>query len=122
MFWKLLTIFEKHFLLDVWQGSEYVSETDHQINFGLYHLSFDFLGKSGKVKLDPYGDRIPQLTISNYHQGEEQFIANFNPDKQHILQDNNFQSPIYFADGTTTVPIDEPICGFQGSKCKEKGK
>ena len=89
---------------------------------GLYDLYFDFLGKSGKVKLDPYGDRIPKLSISNYHHGHKHFITNFDPDKQQILQDTDFQRSIYFADGTTNVPIDEPYCGFQGSKCKEKGK
>ena len=38
---KLLTVFTKHFILDVWQSSEYVS-SKHYENFGIYIL----LGKN----------------------------------------------------------------------------
>ena len=78
-------------------------------------LIFFTLGMSGKVKLDMQGDRIPSLSIWNYNDSRTYLIATYNStNDKHEL---DFQNPIFFADRTMNAPLDEPKCGFDGSKC-----
>ncbi|XP_041356233.1 atrial natriuretic peptide receptor 1-like [Gigantopelta aegis] len=79
-----------------------------------------FMGVTGTVSIDPYGDRNPDYSLWDLNPATDQFevVANyFGHRKQYEPVPGR---PIDWGGGRTSAPDDNPMCGYDGSDCPTK--
>ena len=82
--------------------------------FVLYRIT---AGVSGDVAINSKGNRVPVFVFSNRQHGGWIPIVEIDQTKPINESVKLYNSSTVWPGGTTTVPLDEPKCGFHGEKC-----
>ena len=72
---------------------------------------------SGDVAINRVGDRVPVFVFSNRQLGDWKAIVEIDQTKPRKESVKEYDVLAVWPGGSTTVPLDEPKCGFHGEKC-----
>lgn len=74
-------------------------------------------GVSGDVAINSVGNRVPVFVFSNRQLGAWKAIVEIDQTKPVNESVKAYGVLAVWPGGSTTVPLDEPKCGFHGEKC-----